>query len=299
MNDILMSPWIPSLLAFVSVTLATYVVADVIGFVSLRYRDRYLEEARLELDDILIQMPVGRVLDLSLALSATAMILTVLASIGVGGAGAGSIRSGLLVGLLAACLVFPAPRLLLRFLRARRLKKFNEQLEDVLMSISSSLKAGFSINQAIDEIAAEGRPPISVEFRLLAQECRLGVPLTQALENMNRRLGSEDFELVATAIITARQTGGELTSTLERLAGLIRERMRINGKLHAITAMGRMQAWLISAMPFVLLFGIWQFAPAILEGVFDSFIGYAMIGGVVVLVVCGFLVIRKITTIDI
>ena len=145
----------------------------------------------------------------------------------------------------------------------------------------------------------EARPPISVEFRLLAQECRLGVPLTQALENMNRRLESEDFELVATAIITARQTGGELTGALERLAALIRERLRIARKLHAITAMGRMQAWMIGAMPFVLLIGINYVAPALLEGIFDYIIGYALLGGVFLLVTIGFLVIRKITTIDI
>ena len=90
-----------------------------------------------------------------------------------------------------------------------------------------------------------------------------------------------------------------MTSTLERLAGLIRERMRISGKLHAITAMGRMQAWLISLMPFLLLIGIHFVAPGLLDGVFDSMIGYLMIAVVVLLVTIGFLVIRKITTIDI
>ena len=78
MIPVLNSPLIPSLLAFVSVTMAAYVLVDVIGFVSARYRDRYLAEARLELDDILIQMPAGRVLDLSLGLSALVLLLTVL-----------------------------------------------------------------------------------------------------------------------------------------------------------------------------------------------------------------------------
>lgn len=295
--NILESSWFPSLLAFASVSLATYVVVDFFSYVSVRYRDRYLQEASTELDDILIQMPAGRILDLSLALSAIALLITVLLTMTLGDAT--SWKGGLMLGLLAAGAVFPVPRFLLRFLRKRRLRKFNEQLEDVLMSMSSSLKAGFSINQAIDEIASMNRPPISVEFRLLSQECRLGVPLTQALENMNRRLGSEDFELVATAIITARQTGGELTATLERLAALIRERLRITGKIHAMTAMGRLQAYLISSMPFLLIIGIFQVAPSLFDGVFDSFIGYGMIAVVVVLDVLGFIVIRKITAIDI
>ena len=98
---------------------------------------------------------------------------------------------------------------------------------------------------------------------------------------------------------TDRQTGGELTGALERLAGLIRERLRIARKLYAITAMGRMQAWMIGAMPYVLLIGLNYVAPSLLEGLFDSIVGYAMLAGVTLLVICGFLVIRKITTIDI
>lgn len=286
----------PSLLILLSVALAAYAILDFISFVSARYRERYLHEAAMELDDVLIQMPAGRMLDLSLAISAITAILVFLLTSSFSSMGWMACAA---VALMMAFLLFPLPRLILRQLRKRRVSKFNEQLEDVLMGISSSLKAGFSIQQAIEEVGEEARPPISVEFRLLAQECRLGVPLSQALENMNRRLGSEDFELVATAIITARQTGGELTGALERLAGLIRERLRIARKLHAITAMGRMQAWMIGAMPYVLLVGLNYVAPSLLAGLFDSIIGYAMLAGVTLLVICGFLVIRKITTIDI
>lgn len=287
---------LPSLLVMLSVTLGAYAILDFIGYVSTRYRERYLHEAALELDDVLIQMPAGKMLDLSLALCAFAAIFSFLLLSCFSDMG---LLSRVAVSLMLTIVLFPVPRLILRQLRKRRVAKFNEQLEDVLMGISSSLKAGFSIQQAIEEVGDEGRPPISVEFRLLAQECRLGVPLTQALENMNQRLGSEDFELVATAIITARQTGGELTGALERLAGLIRERLRIARKLNAITAMGRMQAWMIGAMPFALLIGIQYVAPNLIAGIFDTIIGYALLAGVILLVTIGFLVIRKITTIDI
>ncbi len=296
MDFLLQNSLIPSLCALLSVALAAYGILDFAGYVSTRYRERYLHEAALELDDVLIQMPAGRILDLSLALSATAGLVTFLLITSLSDTHwSGSLA---LAAALAAA-TFPVPRLILRHLRKNRVAKFNEQLEDVLMGISSSLKAGFSINQAIDEVAEEARPPIAVEFRLLAQECRLGVPLIQALDNMNRRLGSDDFELVSTAIITARQTGGELTGTLERLASLIRERLRIARKLHAITAMGRMQAWLIGIMPFALLVGINYVVPSLMDGIFDSFIGYAMLAVVLILDIIGFAVIRRITTIDI
>ena len=294
--NLLAHPLLPALLAMAAVTLAAYVIFDFVSFVSARYRNRFLQEAAMELDDVLLQVPAGRVLDLSLALSAAVLIVVGLLTAVLRD---GAWITGIVIGLVAAGLIFPVPRLVLRTLRRRRLQKFEEQLEDALMSISSSLKAGFSIAQAIDTVAAEGRPPISLEFQLLSRECRLGVPLPQALENLAARLHSADFDLVATAIITARQTGGELTQTLERLAGLVRERMRINAKIRSITAMGRMQAWIIGAMPFLLLLGIRAVAPDILSGLFDSMTGYAMIFVILLLDIAGFLTIRKITAIDV
>lgn len=93
--------------------------------------------------------------------------------------------------------------------------------------------------------------------------------------------------------------GGELTTTLERLASLIRERMRINGKLRAMTAMGRLQAILISAMPFLLLLGMYFISPELILGFFSSPLGFIALGVALILVICGFFVIKKITTIDV
>ena len=131
------------------------------------------------------------------------------------------------------------------------------------------------------------------------QELQLGVPLDRALDNMSRRIGSEDFELVAVAIITARQTGGELTETLERVAALIRERGRINAKVRALTAMGRLQAIMIGAMPFLLLFGMYQISPGMMDSFVNSLAGILSICVVVIFVICGFLAIRKITNVEV
>ena len=112
-------------------------------------------------------------------------------------------------------------------------------------------------------------------------------------------LESQDFELVAVAIITARQTGGELTTVLEELAGVIRERMRITQRVRALTSQGRMQAWLIASVPFVLMFAMMHLAPDLMDAFFGSLAGIVVLLAVIVLVVCGFLWIRKITTIDV
>ena len=229
----------------------------------------YLSAIGLPTDkyDILIQMPAGRVLDLSIAISVFAALVTVLL---LGAQQRFSWGWAILIAIAVGVFMFPLPRLLLRSLRRRRLNKFNFQLEDALGIMSSALKAGFSINQALEEVAEQNQHPIAVEFRLLIQEIRLGVPLDQALDTMCRRLGSDDFELVATAITTARQTGGELTGTLDRVAGLIRERVRIANKVRAVTAMGRLQAVMIGAMPFVLMFGMSLVAPRMMDMFFSS-----------------------------
>ncbi|QSH42500.1 type II secretion system F family protein [Lentisphaerota bacterium ZTH] len=295
--QILTSPFLPAVCAFIAVTLATLVIVDFFSYVSGRYKERYLKEAAVELDDVLLQMPPSRVFDFSLAISGIAAFMTF--GFYAAGSGAFALPKGIFLSLLVAVISFPAPRLILRFIRKKRLEKFNEQLEDALNSIASSLKAGFSINQALESIAAENKRPISVEFRLLVQEIRLGVSLDKALDNMCGRLGSDDMELIATAIITARQTGGELTAILERLAGVIRERVRINNRLRAMTAQGKLQAALIGIMPFALLFMMCKIVPDTMDHFFGSLVGIFSLILVCGMVITGALVIKKITTIDI
>ena len=101
------------------------------------------------------------------------------------------------------------------------------------------------------------------------------------------------------AIITARQTGGELTAILERLAGVIRERVRITGRIQALTAQGRLQAVIIGLMPFALFFAMMYVAPDMMNNFFSSVVGILFLMGVIILDVMGFIVIQKITTIDI
>ena len=283
--------------AGVSITLMFLVLADFFSFAYARYKDRYLKEAAVELDDVLLQMPASKILDVSVAISMIACFLTI--AIFAFYSKNFTWSKGATVGIIIAIAAFPMPRFYLKHLKKRRLLKFNEQLEDALGSMSSALKAGFSINQAIETIAAEDKRPISIEFRLLMQEIRLGVSLERALENLNDRMKSDDFELVATAIITARQTGGELTAIFDRLAGLIRERARINGKLRAMTAQGKLQATIIGVMPLFLLVMMSYAAPAAMDAFFSSIVGIISMIGAAILVTIGYLVIRKITTIDI
>ncbi|MBQ9772964.1 MAG: type II secretion system F family protein [Lentisphaeria bacterium] len=289
--------FLAGLCAAAAVTFASLVVINFMTETSAKYKERYIRETGIEYEDILLSMPAGRVFDLSLGVSALGMFLGILLVSIV--AESPDMPMIILVGMIGAAVCFPIPRAVLKHMKKKRLQKFNEQLEDALLSISGSLKAGFSILQALDLIASENRPPISYEFTVLIQELRLGVPFDDALEKMSKRVGSQDFELVSVAICTARQTGGELTGVLERLASVIRERVRIQQKLIAMTAQGRLQAYMIGAMPFLLLFAMSKVAPDMMRPFFNSIVGVLVICAAILLVVAGFFMIRKITTIDV
>lgn len=289
--------FLAGLCSALGVTFASLVVINFITETSTRYKERYIRETGVEYEDILLSMPAGRVFDLSLGVAALGMFLGIAMIIAI--SEKAEMPVIIIAGIIGAVFCFPIPRAVLKHMKKKRLEKFNEQLEDALLSISGSLKAGFSILQALDLIASENRPPISYEFTVLMQELRLGVPFDEALEKMAARVGSQDFELVSVAICTARQTGGELTGVLERLAAVIRERVRIQRKLIAMTAQGRLQAYMIGAMPFLLLFALSKVAPDMMRPFFSSVIGILVICGAILLVLAGFFMIRKITTIDV
>lgn len=281
----------------VAVGCATIVIVEFFIFASNRYKEKYLEETAAEMDEVLLTLPPSKVLELSLALSA--LMAFIAAGVLTFHTASFSLTKTIFVALGTILVTFPLPRLYLRHLRKERIKKFNEQLEDALLSISGSLKAGFSINQALESIAQENRPPISFEFNLLIHEIRLGVSLDTALTKMCKRLNCPDFDLVAIAIITARQTGGELTAILERLASVIRERVRITGRIRALTAQGRLQAVIIGLMPFALFAAMLYIVPDMMNSFFSSVAGILCFLAVILLDLAGFFLIKKITTIDI
>ena len=288
---------IAAICAGLSVTFATYIVVDFVIEVSKRYRERYISENSDDFDNLFVQLQPEKIFEFSLLLST--MLSLIGAAVLYFMLKRFSIAGTALIVVILSSVGFILPKVFLNILKQKRLFKFNMQLEDALSSMSSSLKAGFSINQAVDEVAKTNVNPISIEFRLLMQEIRLGVSMENALHKMCDRLDSSDFELVATAIITARQTGGELTSIFDRLANMIRERNRINNKLRAMTSMGKMQAYIIGFMPIVLLFIIGNIAPQMVGFFFQTLIGIMLLIGCFIMVIIGFLWIKKILTIDI
>jgi tight adherence protein B len=209
----------------------------------------------------------------------------------------------LLIGIVFG---FFLPRLWLARRRNGRLGAFNKQLPDTITLIANALRAGSSFLQAIELVVRETRPPISIEFSRVIREVNLGLPFEQALENMVRRVRSDDLELMATAIAIQHQVGGNLAEILDSIAFTIRERIRIKGEIRTLTAQQRLSGYVVAGLPIGLAAFLFVAAPGFMDPMFDSrasLIGLPAgviilaLGGVMMFV--GFMVIRRIVDIEV
>jgi tight adherence protein B len=142
-----------------------------------------------------------------------------------------------------------APRFYLKYRQRRRLRQFSEQLPDTITLLANSLRAGSSFLQGIELVTREARPPISEEMERVVRDMQLGLSLQPALNNLVRRMASEDLELVVTAIQIQSQVGGNLATVLDQIAFTIRERIRIIGEINTLTAMQRYSGYVITLLP--------------------------------------------------
>jgi tight adherence protein B len=214
-------------------------------------------------------------------------------------------RSPIII-VFGALIGFMIPRFWLNHRKSSRLSKFNKQLPDTVTLIANALRAGSSFLQAIELVVRESQPPISIEFGRVIREVNLGLPFDTALENMVRRVKSEDFELMATAIAIQHQVGGNLAEILDSIAFTIRERIRIKGEIKTLTAQQRMSGYVVGGLPFFLAFFIYLAAPRFFDPMFVSPpdvlgipLGVILMGIAVMAMGAGFYFIRKIVDIEV
>lgn len=209
----------------------------------------------------------------------------------------------LLIGLLIG---FMIPRFWLGRRKNGRLGAFNKQLPDTITLIANALRAGSSFLQAIELVVRESRPPVSTEFGRVIREVNLGLPFDAAMENMVRRVRSDDLELMATAITIQHQVGGNLAEILDSIAYTIRERVRIKGEIRTLTAQQRLSGYVVAGLPIGLAAFLFVAAPGFMDPMFAN--PPAVLGlpaGVIILLVggfmmfLGFLFIRKIVDIEV
>lgn len=181
----------------------------------------------------------------------------------------------------------------------KRLKKINSQLGDTIAILSNSLKAGHSFFQAVDSVSRELTGPMADEFAKLQKEISLGVNTEIALENMVNRVGSDDLELMVTAVLIQRQIGGNLAEVLDNISETIRQRIRAKGEIRTLTAQGRMSGWIISLLPFFLAIAISIISPQQMKTLISSPIGIIMIIIALLMEFMGIVFVRKIINIEV
>jgi tight adherence protein B len=191
------------------------------------------------------------------------------------------------------------PRLLYAWMRKRRLLKFEEQLPDALMMLAGGMRAGAGLSSALNQLVAEARAPLVQEFSLMLREQRLGVTLEQSLNNLARRMPTQTTTLVVSAMRIAVETGGGLAETLERTSHTIRSRLQMEGKIRALTAQGKMQAWVVGLLPLFLMFILNKMEPEAMSELWYTPLGWGVLAVIVFLEVMGVYVVRKIVTIDV
>jgi tight adherence protein B len=204
-----------------------------------------------------------------------------------------------MVSLLLGLAGLGAPTLVLHTLKRARDGRFLTQLVDALVNISNSLKAGLSLHQAVDALARESANPMKQEMRLVSQELRLGVTIEDSLEHLLRRMPSPELDLVVSAVTIVRDVGGNLTEVFDNIAFTIRERFRIEGKLSALTAMGRAQAVVISILPFGVILALSILQPGWLDPLFFTNTGLVILAIAAALLGSGIWLIVRMVRIDV
>ncbi len=201
---------------------------------------------------------------------------------------------GPFMGLVLAVAVPLLVRVGLDIKAGRRRKRFSDQLSDTLQILSGSLRAGHGLAQGIDTVGREAESPTAEEFRRLTIETRLGRDFIEALAALAERIGSEDFQWVAQAIEIQRDVGGDLAEVLDTVAGTIRDRTRIRRQVSALSAEGRMSAWVLMILPFGLGAMMAVTNPDYVSPLFGSSTGYKLLAVAAGLLVVGGLWLRRI-----
>ncbi len=211
----------------------------------------------------------------------------------------------MLVGLAGGAIGLFLPRFYVKSQQSKRLVKFNEQLPDMLNLMVNGLRAGYSTMQALEAVSKELPPPICDEFRRVVQEMQLGVPMQQALDNLLRRIPSDDLDLVVTAINVQREVGGNLAEILDTISFTIRERVRIKGEIRVLTTQVMYSGRFLAMMPIFVMGILYMLNRPYMMEFFKPEnnanlpCGYIALVCAAILIISGYVVMNKIGDIEV
>ena len=194
---------------------------------------------------------------------------------------------------------FAVPWVYLSMKINRRQKLFTDQLQDTLSMVANALRVGFSFMQAMDLISREMPDPMGEEFKRVAQDIRVGSTQEAALERMSKRVNSDDFNLVVTAVLIQHQVGGNLSTILDTISTTINDRIKMKREAKTLTAQGRMSGWVLAALPIGITAVLFMINPTYFDPLLRSPMAPLIIGGTIGWMCIGILVINRIVDIDV
>jgi len=201
--------------------------------------------------------------------------------------------------LLGALILGSLPYVYVKHKASKRLGQIEEQLPEALDFLARSMRAGHAFSISLEMLGQETADPLGQEFRVLFNEQNLGAPLEVAMENFSNRVPLLDVRMFVSSVLLQRQTGGNLSEVLIRLAYIIRERFKLKGQVKAASAHGRMTAMILSVLPLFMLIALPLVAPGYLSSMAADPDGKWMIAGAIVAQFLGYYVMRRIVDIKV
>lgn len=203
-----------------------------------------------------------------------------------------------LVAVLGICVVgFAIPPIMVQRSRSKQQQLFNKQLGESLTIMSNCMRSGYSFQQAMHSVSKEMQPPISTEFGRVVREINYGATLEQALNNMAQRVGSKDFDLLISAVITSTQVGANLSEILDTISETITDRIRLREEVRVFSAQGRMSGIIIGLLPVAVMLFLMVLNPTYLTDFINHPIGKLLLIASVFLEAVGFFLINRIVDI--
>lgn len=282
-----MSVLLITILSFVSLTFIFHLLYPLLERRIQSWHKKRVEKIVPRLDDIFLQVSARKFIFLDAGFAFFAGLVVFI------------ITEKILFALLASFVSLIVITFIIKQLKIIRKRKFADQLVDGLMVLSGSLKAGLSLLQSLETLVEEMPPPISQEFSLVVRENRMGVPLEDCLYKLKQRMDCEDLNTIVTAILVARETGGNLTAIFSNLVMTIRERDRLMRKVKALCVQSKIQGKIMMVLPIIFAYGVYKLDPHFLDVMTQDSFGRMLLVYAVISEFIGIVLISRLSKIDV
>lgn len=250
------------------------------------YKKRFFLQVDKGLRDVVVMMEPGQV-----------FTATVIAALALGPLFYW--LAGWVFALTVVGFILIAPSYILRIMKTKRSDKFVEQLPDALSALSSAMRSGMNLVKSIQQLVKNQPHPLAQEFAQVLVEYRVGTDLNDSLDALSKRIDRQEIVLMNSAIKISRAVGGNLADTLETLSKTLREKSKVEGKINALTSMGKAQGTLATFFPVFIGYVFYKIEPEAMAMLFTSRLGLIWLGVMIAMALMAYVMIRKIVTVDI